>query len=550
MTQAGATGDAPDSRTRSIWLTQLSLTFSVVVMMVAILIIDPHLFADWQTSVGILLIILITVATLAAPRTWLATDRVIAIPFADALAIAVMAYGSELRFTALWVFPVMWVGMRFTPIALGALLAGIAGVQLVSVSVPGSTDSPLQVVIALLGLTFLGVTVHLAMRAAQAYRRLLGRQAGRLQAALERTSRQEKRMSDLLNGLDTGVARISSSGRILTTNDAYVRLYGLDPHDLAQPARSIEYDTDRGMPLPAAQRPLARAARGEALRGLRVWLYTADGEWRALSISTKREAEDDTQSLIFVHDITDVVLAERERRRLAAIASHELKHPLTAILGYADLALECDELNPRTRDHLSSIQRASERMLRMTSSLLDPAKDQAQAAPRNPLNLRELMRESVESFTVTATSRDIALIFESDEDLPISGDAFRLRQVLDNLISNAIKYTPRGGHVWLSAGLEQDDAVISVTDTGIGIEQRDLASVFTPYFRTREASDSAPGTGLGLAISREIVQDHGGSLIVDSERGVGTIVTVRLPAMNSSTSATTAPPPQHRPAER
>ncbi|GAB3603793.1 sensor histidine kinase [Microbacterium aureliae] len=539
--QSGAAWDAPDSRTRSIWLTQLTLAVSVVVLIVAILIIDPQLFAHWTVATGILLILLVTVATLAAPRRWLATDNVIVIPFADALAVAIVAYDSGLRFWAFWIFPVMWVAMRFSALALAGLLVGIGGAMLLG----SGADSPLQIIISLLALSFLGITAHLAMRAAKAYRTLMRRQAHRLQATLDRSSREERRLSDLLNGLDTAVARISSSGRILTTNDAYVRLYGLDPHDITQPARSVEYDTDRGMPLPAVQRPIARAARGESLTDLRVWLFTLDGQWRALSISTKRESDDEEgRTLLFVHDVTEVVLAERERRRLAAIASHELKHPLTAVLGYAELALEGDQLTPRTRDQLASIHRASERMLEMTTKLLDPSRPAPSPAPRR-LDLREIVRESVETFTVAASAKDVALAAELAEDLPLAGDAFRLRQVIDNIVSNAVKYTPRGGYVWLSAGREGAEAVVSVTDTGIGIEQSDLASVFTPYYRTAKAIDSAPGTGLGLAISRDIAVEHGGSLTVDSEFGVGTTVTLRLPSADA-----TPPHPPSLPPDR
>jgi two-component system phosphate regulon sensor histidine kinase PhoR len=536
--QSGALG-VPDSRTRSIWLTQLSLAVSVVVLIVAILVIDPVLFARPTVATGILIIVIATVATLAAPRRWLRSKAVIAIPFVDAAAVGLMSYDSDLRFGAFWIFPVMWVAMRFSPIALAGMLALIAAMLLASALTSGTGESPLRIVLTLLSLGFLGITAHITMRAAKAYRTLMRRQARRLQATLDRSSRQERRVRDLLNGLDTAVARVTPSGRIVTTNDAYVRLYGLDPHDVAQPARSIEYDAEGGIPLPADQRPVARAARGETLDDLRVWLYTVDGSWRALSITTKREGDqddEDTRTLLFVHDVTEVVLAERERRRLAAIASHELKHPLTAVLGYAELALEADDLPPRTRDQLESIHRASERMLEMTTTLLtEPGQRTTATRPRQRLDLRDIVRESVESFAAAAAAKDIAFAVEADEPLPIVGDAFRLRQVVDNLVSNAVKYTPRGGHVWMSAGREDADAVVAITDTGIGIGAEHLADIFTPYFRTDEAVTSAPGTGLGLGISREIVLEHDGGLTVDSERGAGTTVTLRLPYAAAST---------------
>jgi signal transduction histidine kinase len=116
----------------------------------------------------------------------------------------------------------------------------------------------------------------------------------------------------------------------------------------------------------------------------------------------------------------------------------------------------------------------------------------------------------------------------------VVGDAFRLRQVMDNLISNAIKYTREGGQVTVRARTEQGRIITTITDTGIGMSATEVARVFDPYFRADAARDTASGTGLGMGISRDLIQRQGGRLAVNSEFGVGTVVTVDLPAADET----------------
>ena len=523
----------PDARTRSIWLTQLVLAASVLITAVLAMALQPAIFGRWTFLVGTLAVVLLTLAVLALPWSQLPASAVLAVPFADAVAIGLLSSDLDLRLGYLWGFPVMWVAMHFRATALAAMLALIGLIILIDSAMLTGTMAALRAFVVLLSLTFIGITAHLALRRTRALRRLLRRQAGRLTATLDRRSDQERRTTEILNGIDTGIVRISEGGAVLAVNDAYSRLYGLDPLDLTLPARSVEYTGLRGMPVPFSERPFARAARGETFADASVWLFTAGGEWRALSVTAKRLAargDEESSILLLVHDVTALTYAERERERFTAMASHELKHPLTVLIGNAELALELDELTPRTRERFQSIVAASERMLKMTESLGSTSRRGFSGRDTlDDLDLRQILLDSVTSFRPTAAAGDIAIDLQADDPLWVTADGFRLRQVVDNIVSNAIKYTPRDGRVRIVGETEGDTVALTVSDTGIGIGADDLPLILTPYFRTAEAKKTSGGTGLGLGISNDIVRAHGGTLTIESEAGAGTTVTVRLP---------------------
>jgi len=523
----------PDARTRSIWLTQLVLAASVVVICVLVLALQPDMFTRWGFTTGAFAIVVVTVATLVVPWTRLPHLAVLSVPFIDAVAIALMANKTEQRFGFLWLFPVMWVAMHFAAVWLAAMLAMIGTLVLLEAALNPSSEAALRIFVVMLSLTFIGITAHLALRRTRALRRLLRRQARRLTNSLERHSRQEKRTVEILNGIDTGIVRLSAGGRVLTVNDAYARLYGLDPLDPSVPARSVEYTSLRGMPVPLSERPFNRAARGETFTDAKVWLFTREGEWRALSISAKRLSgtdEDEEGILLLVHDVTAITQAQLEREQLAAMASHELKHPLTVMIGNAELALEMDELTPRTRERFESILAASERMFEMTNGLLTTTSPGfADEESMADIDLRQIVIESVGSFRPTAAAHNVEIDLRLDVPLPVTADGFRMRQVIDNLVSNAIKYTPDEGRVRIVGVADGPDVTVTVSDNGIGISAEDLPKIATPYFRAEDARQTASGTGLGLGITSAIVSAHGGTLDIESEKGVGTTVALRLP---------------------
>ncbi len=231
------------------------------------------------------------------------------------------------------------------------------------------------------------------------------------------------------------------------------------------------------------------------------------------------------------------VTADRELERLrdgfVASVSHELRTPLTSISGFLELlADEEDQLSDTGRTYLGIIRRSTRRLQRLVEDLLLVAQIEAHRLELDvaPLDLAELAAAAVEAARPFADDKRVALELSAPAGVPVEADSQRLEQVLDNLISNAIKFTEAGGRVLVAATAEGDRALLSVEDTGVGIPASEQERLFSRFFRASTATRLAiPGTGLGLVIARAIVEQHRGTIEVDSREGEGTRVTVELP---------------------
>jgi signal transduction histidine kinase len=214
--------------------------------------------------------------------------------------------------------------------------------------------------------------------------------------------------------------------------------------------------------------------------------------------------------------------------------SHELRTPLTSIRGYLELVLDdVDRLPTETREYLEIVSRNADRLLHLVGDLLLIA--QAEAGKLSfdwiSVELEPLVSQCVQAAQPAAEAAGVELRFTSEVSEPIVGDPARIAQLLDNLISNAIKFTPVGGHVDVRVDASPQSAVIEVRDTGYGIAAEDQEQLFERFFRTRSANDRAiAGTGLGLSIAKAIVDAHQGSISVESAEGHGTTFRVELPA--------------------
>jgi PAS domain S-box-containing protein len=527
-------GSSPSSRTRSVWLLQLVLGASVVITVLLTQALEPSLFAVWTFSTGVGVVIALTAVAIIVPWHRLPRNAVAVIPFGDIIGIGLLSFGTDLRFGFFWVFPITWIATHFAVSLLVSTLATVGVIIVIDAAANGSGPATaLRLIVVLLSLTFIGITAYLSSRQTRAFKQLLRRQASRLQGTLQRVTGQERRVSQVLNGLDTGIARMSADGEILALNDTYLSLYGIDRDEPQRPGSAVEYATLQGEPLNESERPFARAARGEQFDDERVWLFDADGNWHALSASTRRlvSSDEPESTLLIVHDITALIEAERARDRLAATVSHELRNPLTAIIGHADLALDDPGLSPKVREQLEVIAGAGERMQKLISEILANSRGvfREKDTPKTA-DATRIIASSLESFRPAAAARRVTILDDLPGAAEVVGDAFRLRQAFDNILSNAIKYTPGGGSVHLSAEVGDDSVVLRFADTGIGIPAEDLPRIFDPYFRSRAARDSStPGTGLGMGIVRGIIEENGGSVTLESDLGSGTTVTVVLP---------------------
>jgi signal transduction histidine kinase/HAMP domain-containing protein len=256
--------------------------------------------------------------------------------------------------------------------------------------------------------------------------------------------------------------------------------------------------------------------------------------------------------LLVVRDITGEREAERAKQDFFALVSHELRTPLTAILGYVELLMsdDTDGFPAEHVRHLEVIDRNARRLVRLVGDLLFAA--QVDGAPLllepGEVELAALVRDAVELARCRAEEAGIVLVTELESVERCIGDRDRLAQVLDNLLLNALKFTPPGGRVVTRLTSADAQARIEVADTGIGIAAEDLPHLFDRFYRARNATgQSVPGLGLGLTIVRTIVEGHGGAVSVRSRVGEGTSFTVVLPVAGSGSRSRESSPADRHP---
>jgi signal transduction histidine kinase len=228
---------------------------------------------------------------------------------------------------------------------------------------------------------------------------------------------------------------------------------------------------------------------------------------------------------------------ERIRAEFVSVASHELKTPINVIVGYLELLQEgiYGELTPKQKEIQQTITKQANTLTRLVKRLLDISRFEASGGKVDvrEVNLQRFLTTLESSFSVLANQRDIAFTVNHGPELPRSvyWDEDQINEVLGNLLSNAFKFTLRGGKVALTVGAQENKVIITVTDTGAGISGEQLPHIFDKFFQAdNQALAATKGTGLGLAIAKEIVEAHGGKITVESRVGEGTTFVITLPA--------------------
>ena len=228
--------------------------------------------------------------------------------------------------------------------------------------------------------------------------------------------------------------------------------------------------------------------------------------------------------------------ADAAKDRFLATVSHELRTPLNAIIGFSEMIAQEEMLMldaPRRKEYAKLINDSGQHLLSVVNDILDLSKMESghfEIVPE-PFEPRAALIDCCTLLSLRAVENEIDLVTRVPEDLPlITGDPRAFRQVALNLVSNAIKFTERGGKVTVSAGLDGSRLVLRVADTGIGIAADDLKRIGNPFFQAGKAYQRRrEGTGLGLSIVKRLVTLHGGDLIVQSKLDEGTTVTATLP---------------------
>ena len=523
---------ADRTRDRTATLNQLLLSSVVFVLGVLVALaptdVDPVLF-----FIGVVIVVVVTGATLVIPWNRMRFGWVAVVPALDIIAITLMVLAApDSAMGLLWIFPTMWLAAGFGMLGLFAVIVAIAAIIGI-LTAAGTRDLTFTSLLLPLVLVAVAATSHLTARRSDAQRTLLAKQSQLLRRVLEQSRRQEQVVTEVLDAVDFGVIRIDADGRIAVTNEAHGRLQQSTGGDDAAEAPAFRDDGETR--LPADELPVERALRGEAFDGQVVWFGEEPGPRQALSISARRLIDPDggdAGAVVISRDVTSELEALRARDELVASVSHELRTPLTSILGYLDLAIEEPGLPDHVRANLDIAERNAERLLRIVADILAASSSSAASVEASLsaqlLDARDVVRAAGEALLPRAASRAVTIDTTGLEAAGVWADPMRLRQIVDNLVSNAIAYNKDGGTVFLGTTTDGTSTWILVRDTGIGISEADRARLFQRFYKA--GAERRRGTGLGLAITRDIVRAHGGELGLHSSPGVGSTFIVKLPA--------------------
>ncbi|WP_247828515.1 sensor histidine kinase [Arthrobacter antioxidans] len=493
--------------------------------------------AGWALN----LVVLALCCTL--PWSRISSRWVILVPLADfvAIGLARAAAGDALSGVGLLAaFPVVWIAasrVRTAATVAITVVAALAIIWFPLVAQPGpvTVDTLIDPILLPIMLTGLAWFVSELTKADRRRQEALSASQAALRESVEAGRARERLLGTVLDTVSVGVLAVDAHG-----DDILMNARQREGHAAAAPpgnddpneAELLIFGEDRVTPIPPERRPVLRAIGGEDLDGEQVWVGTGRSQ-RALSISSRSMHDDDggfAGTVVSFNDVTALLQALHAKDDFLSNVSHEFRTPLTSILGYLELSLERGESLPDgVAGFLQVARRNALRLERLVEDLLAINAGTFEVHPV-PTDVGRILTEAASSSLLRATRAGIRLENRAPAGLPAVADPLRLAQAVDNLLSNAVKYNRRGGSITLDAALGGDGLTVRVEDTGIGIEAEELHQVFDRFFRSSSVrSSTVQGVGLGLLITKSIVSEHGGSITVTSEPGVGTCFSMLLP---------------------
>lgn len=547
--EVGAAGDVAQGTSRAVWrrrvhgversvfLSQLAIVAAMLCLAGAVVLVEPATVDLPTFVVGYGLLGVVTAAAFLVQWSRLPKATLLVVPLADIFVIALISFHSNtVGFSLFYTLPVIWLATHFR--MLGVALSVILPTALQIAHVVASPSTPAtdvtRVVAVPIVLGFVAVTVHLTRQRVEAQRSLMRRQATALQHAVTQSRRSADYLDSTFEAMRFGIVSFAEDGQPTLINSAHRAMRMRVDGTVDGIGFRDVYAADGFTRVADDERPVPRALREGDVGETVVWVGVPGGARLALAVSSRRTVGADGRPdgvVLLTRDVTAERLAVQARDDLVAMVSHELRTPLTAIIGYLDLALDGD-IDVSTRSMLTTASVNAERLIALTDDFRAAASgiDAAASLDRRRSSVRHVVEASVASLSPMAARHGVPVRVDADPVVLAYVDEFRLRQVTDNLVSNAIKYCRHGGDVHVVARQGPDETTISVTNSSDGLTDEELARIFDRFYRTDEARHSAvDGSGLGLAISSDIIAQHGGRLTASSVAGESVTLRVSLP---------------------
>src|SRR5690625_2650917 len=351
----------------------------------------------------------------------------------------------------------------------------------------------------------------------------------RLKLSYARIEREQRKLSSVVENMSDGVIATDSSGAVTLINDAAGHLIGQNPDDMMGELILDVLHLDEKV-VDVTELKDSGSMIIDFSEDDYVYLL------RANFSTVMNEDEQITGFITVISDVTEQEQLERERREFVSNVSHELRTPLTTMRSYIETltegAWEDKELAPR---FLKVTQNETERMIRMVNDLLQLSRmDQNEyGLKRERVEFAHYFNEVIDRFEINIPEKTTFIRKIPNDSYLVWMDKDKMTQVLDNIISNAIKYSPEGGKITFKVSRRNNQMLVSVADEGMGIPYDRLDKVFERFYRADKArSRKLGGTGLGLAITKELVEAHHGKIWAKSREGKGTTIFFTLPLMS------------------
>ncbi|MBN9389646.1 MAG: PAS domain S-box protein [Chloroflexi bacterium] len=341
-------------------------------------------------------------------------------------------------------------------------------------------------------------------------------------------AQQADELGAIIEAIPDGIFICDLSGELTRLNPRAIDILGLnDADDPVASYKQLKVFYPDGRPVPREERPLVQALRGVTNTDFREMInhgITGQAVQVRVSFAPIRASSGEIRGgVAIVSDVTELQRLEKQKDEFLTIASHELKTPITSIKGLTQLAIRRLKKAGITNEvsTLQSVEKQVDRMIELISDMLDTRRIQHGRLELQfrPFDLAALVRETSQALQATTSNHTINVV--APIELTVTGDSHRLEQVLNNLLTNAIKYSPKGGPIEVKLAVEEGMAVVSVRDHGIGIPEQDRPNLFQPFHRASNVSlYEVAGFGLGLYLCGEIMKAHQGRLWLEEAQAL------------------------------
>ena len=345
-----------------------------------------------------------------------------------------------------------------------------------------------------------------------------------LKQNLNEVNRQKKQIETILLHMTDGIIAFDMQGNIMHINPAATELLKLSPMENTFEKIFSKIDVDVN---------LEKTIYLENWTSSEQRVQVEDKYLNIFFASFKDENDRPSGIMVVIQDITEHVRLDNMRKEFVADVSHELKTPITSIMGYADTLLEDDYEKEMQDKFLNVIASEARRMAKLVSDLLTLSRYDSKKAKKevSEFDLGDLVKKCQEKLQLEINKKNQQVeCFVTANVPPVKADKDGIERVVLNILTNSIKYTPDGGNIKIYVGFVYNDAYIKVIDNGIGIPEDDLNRIYERFYRVDKArTREMGGTGLGLSIAKEILEQNNSSIDIKSEVGVGTEVVIRIP---------------------